>query len=68
MLRLIVLDLEILGVVKDPWGNVIASFTATTKVNRRDFGLAWNKAVETGELLVGEEVTITLEVAGLLQE
>ena len=65
--KLVVLDLEILGVAKDPWGNVIASFTATTKVNRKDFGLTWNKAVETGQLLVGEEVTITLEIAGLLQ-
>lgn len=63
----VVLDLQILGVAKDPWGNVIASFTATTKVNRKDFGLTWNKALETGQLLVGEEVEITLEVAGLLQ-
>ena len=62
-----VFDLQILGVAKDPWGNVIASFTATAKINRKDFGLTWNKALETGQLLVGEEVEITLEVAGLLQ-
>lgn len=64
----VVLDLEILGEVTDPWGNTIASFTATTQVNRKDFGLTWNKAVETGQLLVGEEVTITLEIAGILQK
>ena len=64
----VVFDLEILGKVKDPWGNERAAFTATVKVNRKDFGLTWNQAVETGQLLVGEEVLITLEVEGLLQE
>lgn len=64
----VVLDLEIQEVVKDPWGNVIASFTATTKVNRKDFGLTWNQVLEAGKVLVGDEVEITLEVAGLLQE
>lgn len=60
--------LEALGVASDPWGNTIASFTATTKINRKDFGLNWNQAVETGQFLVGEEVDIILEVAALLQE
>lgn len=64
----VVFDLEINGVAKDPWGNVRASFTATTKVNRKDFGLTWNQALETGQFLVGEEVVIALEVEGLLQE
>ena len=64
----VVLDLEIHGVAKDPWGNTRASFTATTTINRKDFGLTWNKALETGQLLVGEEVKITLEVEGILQE
>lgn len=65
--KAVVLDLEILGEAKDPWGNVAAGFTATTKINRKDFGLTWNQALETGGVLVGEEITITLEVAGLLQ-
>lgn len=60
--------LEALGIASDPWGNTIASFTAVTKINRKDFGLNWNQAVETGQLLVGEEVDIILEVAALLQE
>ena len=64
----VVLDVEIYGVAKDPWGNTRASFTATTTINRKDFGLTWNQALETGQLLVGEEVKITLEVEGLLQE
>ena len=64
----VILDLEILGEAKDPWGNVAAGFTATTKINRKDFGLTWNQALETGGVLVGEEIAITLEVSGLLQE
>ena len=63
----VVLHLEIHGVLKDPWGNTKAGFTATTKINRKDFGLTWNKALETGQWLVGEEVLITLEVEGILQ-
>lgn len=47
---------------KDPWGNQRIGLSASTKINRKDFGLAWNSALETGGLLVGEEVTISLEV------
>ena len=47
---------------KDPWGNFRRGATATTKINRKDFGLNWNKALETGGVLVGEEVAITLEI------
>ena len=64
----VTMDLQIQGVEKDPWGNTIASFSATTVINRKDFGLTWNKAVESGQLLVGEEVTITIDVAGLLKQ
>lgn len=64
----VTLDLEIHGIVTDPWGNTIASFTGTTKINRKDFGLVWNKTLETGQVLVGEEVTIVLDVAGILQQ
>ncbi len=61
----VVLDVEIHGVAKDPWGNERAAFTATTKINRKDFGLTWNQALETGKLLVGEEVRITIEAEGI---
>ena len=47
---------------KDPWGNMRIGLSATTKINRKDFGLVWNAALETGGVLVGEDVTISLEV------
>src|SRR3989454_2504248 len=47
---------------KDPWGNTRIGLTATTKINRRDFGLTWNALLETGGILVGDDVTITLDV------
>ncbi len=60
----VVLDLAIHGIGKDPKGNVRAGFTATAKIDRKDFGLTWNKAIEAGQLLVGDEVEITIEVEG----
>src|ERR1700757_3601374 len=47
---------------KDPWGNTRVAVSATTKINRKDFGLSWNATLETGGILVGDEVTITLDV------
>jgi len=47
---------------KDPWGNTRIGVAATTKINRKDFGLTWNATLEAGGLLVGEEVSITLEL------
>lgn len=47
---------------KDPWRNTRLGLSATTKINRKDFGLNWNAALETGGLLVGDEVTLTLDV------
>ena len=47
---------------KDPWGGVRAGASATAKINRKDFGLSWNLALETGGVLVGEEIKINLEV------
>jgi polyisoprenoid-binding protein YceI len=47
---------------KDPWGNTRIGLSATTKINRKDYGLNWNAALETGGILVGEDVYITLEV------
>ena len=63
-----VLDLTIHGVGKDPWGNVRAGFSASTMINRKDFGLTWNQTLETGQLLVGEEVDITLEIEGIVTQ
>jgi polyisoprenoid-binding protein YceI len=47
---------------KDPWGNTRLGLSAATKINRKDFGLTWNTALETGGILVGDEVTITLDL------
>ena len=52
----------------DPWGNVRAGFSASTVINRHDFGLSWNKALETGGVVVGDEVTINLEIQGVLKK
>lgn len=60
--RPVTLDMEYGGQAKDPWGNQRAAFTATTSVNRTDFGLKWNQALEAGGVLVGERVDIELEV------
>jgi polyisoprenoid-binding protein YceI len=47
---------------KDPWGNTRIGLSATAKINRKDFGLTWNSPLETGGVLVGEDVHITLDV------
>jgi polyisoprenoid-binding protein YceI len=47
---------------KDPWGNTRIGLSAAARINRKDFGLTWNAALETGGILVGDEVTITLDV------
>ena len=56
------LDVEFGGINKDPWGNEKAGFSVEGKINRKDFGLNWNAALETGGVLVSEEVKISSEV------
>ena len=46
---------------KDPWGNTRIGLSATTRINRKDYGLSWNAALETGGILVGDDVNITIE-------
>ena len=55
-------QLEFDGVTADPWGGTRAGFTAETEINRKDWGLTWNVAIETGGVVVGEKVKIQLEV------
>ena len=55
-------DLDFGGVSADPWGGTRAGFEATTEINRKDFGLSWNVAIEGGGVLVGEKVKIALDV------
>jgi len=58
----VVLNLELGGTTKDPWGNTKAGFTATGKVNRKDFGIVWNKTLDTGSLMLGEDVEVSIDV------
>ena len=55
-------DLDFGGVSADPWGGTRAGFEATTEINRKDFDLSWNAAIEGGGVLVGEKVKIALDV------
>ena len=52
----------LIGMTKDPWGNTRAGFTAEGKINRKDFGMIWNKVLDNGGLVVGEDVYIKLEI------
>lgn len=64
----VVFDVTFRGQGKDPWGNVKAGFAASLKINRKDYGLNWNEVLETGGLLVGEEVEIRIDAEGNLGE
>jgi len=65
--REVTLDVVYDGMGKDPWGGERVSFSATTKIDRRDFGLTWNQALEAGGVLVGHEIKISLEVQAVRQ-
>jgi len=65
--REVVLDVEANGVATDPFGNARAGFSAETEINRKDFGLTWNAALETGGVLVSEKVKITLDISAIKQ-
>ena len=56
----VTLEVEFLGVTKDPWGNDKAFFEATAEFNREDFGLTWNQALDTGGVLIGKQVKIEI--------
>lgn len=58
----VTLAVEFGGIVKDPWGNTKAGFSITGKLNRKDFGLNWNAVLETGGVMVSEEVKIHAEI------
>jgi polyisoprenoid-binding protein YceI len=62
VVREVVLEAEFAGTGKDPWGNERAGFSAKTSLDRREFGLVWNAALETGGVLVGEKVEIAIEL------
>lgn len=65
--REVVLDATFEGTAGDPWGATRAAFTATTEVDREQFGMTWNAALETGGVLVGKRVKIEIEAEAVLQ-
>ena len=65
--REVALKSEFEGRTADPWGGQRAGYSASTTINRKDFGLIWNAALETGGVVVGDEVRIELEVEAVLQ-
>lgn len=67
VVRQVTLDAEFAGTGKDPWGNERAGFSAKGSLDRKDFGLAWNAALETGGVLVGEKVEIAIELEAVKQ-
>jgi polyisoprenoid-binding protein YceI len=60
-------DLEVGGVGKDPWGNTRAGFALTGTINRKDFGMSYNAALETGGIMIGDKVSIELDIEATLQ-
>lgn len=68
VVRRVDLDVEESGRGIDPWGNERVGFTATAEIDRRDYGLTWNQALETGGILVGSEVKIVIELQAVRAE
>lgn len=60
--REVTLDVTSEGRARDPWGGERAGYSAVARINRKDFGLTWNQALETGGLLVGDEIKISLDL------
>lgn len=65
--RQVTLDVEFEGVAQSPWGQEVIGFTATTEIDREDFGITWNQALETGGVLVGKKVKIEISAEAVRQ-
>ena len=66
--RPVTLDVTYNGLASSPWGQTVAGFSATTKINRQDWGLTWNVPLANGGVLVGEKITLSLEVELIKQD
>lgn len=62
----VVFDFENNGTIKDPWGNTRVGLELTGKINRKDYGLNWNKTLEAGGVVVGNKVKISISIEGIL--
>lgn len=65
--REVALDARYNGTINNPWGQTVSSFSATTEIDRKDFGITWNAALEGGGVLVSDEVKISLEIEAIKQ-
>ncbi len=66
--RPVELTVEFNGVQQDPWGGTRTGFSAETRINRKDFGVDWNAPIDGGGVVVGDKVTLTLEIEAVLQQ
>lgn len=66
--KAVTLDVEFRGEATDPWGNQRAGFAAVTQVNRKDFGLKWNKNLDKGGVMIADEVKIVIDGEAILQK
>jgi polyisoprenoid-binding protein YceI len=66
--RPVVLDVEYNGASASPWGSQVTSFSARTEIDREDFGLTWNQALETGGVVVGKKVVVEIETEAILAQ
>lgn len=64
--KAVTLDLETSGVITDPWGKQRTGFSLNGKIKRTDFGISWNKALETGGVAVSDEVKLNIDIEGIL--
>ena len=64
----VTLDVEVHGTIKNPWGKMVAGFTATTTINRKDFGIEWNKALDQGGFMLGDDVKLTINIEAAAKE
>jgi polyisoprenoid-binding protein YceI len=64
----VTLDVEYLGTLTDPWGNRKAAFSATAEIDREDYGITWNQALEAGGVLVGRTLKVKLDIQAVLQQ
>jgi polyisoprenoid-binding protein YceI len=58
----VILDTKFKGQAVNPWGQIVAAFKGSTTINRKEWGLSWNAALEAGGFLVGEQIELTLNV------
>lgn len=65
--KVVTIDVDFLGASPDPWGNTRVGFEGSTVINRKDWGVSWNLAIEAGGVLVSEKVTLEFEIAAVKQ-